>query len=79
MAHAHYVVLFAGLIFGKNPAANDRRCVTAAKPRDWKMIEPATTRVERSAAKLFGVSPFLAWGGSIPAALELWLVNYEPQ
>jgi hypothetical protein len=24
MEHAHYVVLFAGLIFGKNPAANDR-------------------------------------------------------
>jgi hypothetical protein len=24
MEHAHYVVLFAGLIFGNNPAANDR-------------------------------------------------------
>jgi hypothetical protein len=30
MAHAHYVVLFAGLMFGNNPAANDRSGVTQA-------------------------------------------------
>jgi hypothetical protein len=79
MAHAHYVVLFAGLIFGKNPAANDRSRVAAANHAIGYRSTSASTRVERSAAKLFGVSPFLAWGGSIPAALELWLVNYEPQ
>jgi hypothetical protein len=32
MEHAHYVVLFAGLIFGKNSAANDRSGMTTAQP-----------------------------------------------
>jgi hypothetical protein len=32
MEHAHYVVLFAGLIFGNNPAANDRSGVAIVRP-----------------------------------------------
>jgi hypothetical protein len=46
MEHAHYVVLFAGLIFGKNPAANHRsRMVRRHAKRDgrrkrgWRSIE----------------------------------------
>ena len=31
MEDAHYVVLFAGLIFGKNPAANDRSGVAIVR------------------------------------------------
>jgi hypothetical protein len=55
MAHAHYVVLFGGLIFGKNPAANHRSGVTAAnRAIEYRSIS-ASTKVEQSAAKLFGV------------------------
>ena len=62
MEHAHYVVLFAGLIFGNNPAANDRSGAPAANRDDWISIEPVSTKVEQSSTKLFGVSPFLTWG-----------------
>jgi hypothetical protein len=62
MEHAHYVVLFAGLIFRNNPAANHRSGVARGEPHDLRSIERASTKVERSSAKLFAVLLFLAWG-----------------
>jgi hypothetical protein len=41
MEHAHYVVLFAGLIFGKNPAANDRSGVMGVALR-FKAFDSVT-------------------------------------
>jgi hypothetical protein len=38
MEHAHYMVLFAGLIFGNNPAANDRSGVRGAPSEDIAIV-----------------------------------------
>src|SRR5580658_8050195 len=59
MEHGHYGGLFAGLIFGNNPAANDRSGVAAAN-RAIRNRSNAPTKVEQPITKLFGVLPLIS-------------------
>jgi hypothetical protein len=51
MEDAHYVVLFAGLIFRKNPAANDRSGVTEVTARQPEIERGPEKKTRRLAGR----------------------------